>query len=111
MLAARINGLGLVRTEYMEENSFILKLFKINLLKQQVQAVQQSVAMARSGVVQPNILSMEEISKFDIDFKKLKGMKIGAASYKINVLILALKIPAKTITTNKKLILPIPNEQ
>jgi len=65
---------------------------------------------AKSGYFQPNILSKEEIEKFDINFEKLRDIRLGAATERGNTLVLVIKIPTKTLRVDRKLITPVPNK-
>lgn len=52
-------------------------------------------------MIHPTVLTMKEIDKYEIDFKKLKLI--------IGIKILGIKIPKEYIFSYKKLILPLPS--
>jgi len=109
LVLQQLNGIGHFKDALMDETRAILKLFTINSLKQGVQSIQQNIIAARSGTFHPGILSKEEITKYDINFRKLRNIKIGTAFYRQKTIVLAIKIPTKFVDANKIIRVPIPN--
>lgn len=86
------------------------QLFKLNIIKEKVKQIQDNIASARLNLLHPNILSKEEIIKYNIDFKKLNQIRLGLAKHINGIIIFAIKIPIDYVILNKKVIIPINNE-
>lgn len=92
-----------------QNNLIIIQLvMNLNRIKEKVEQIQQNIASARLNLLNPNILTNDEIQTYDIDFKKLSHIRLGVAKYN-KVIIFAIKIPLSYLILNKKLILPISN--
>ena len=109
-LQTRVNQLFQTTEKQFEENFFVTQMFKINMVQRQIRAIQQALAMAQSGFIQPNVLTEDEIIKFNIDFKRLQAVRVGVATFKQDVLVLAIKVPSEANVAQKRLIVPIPNK-
>lgn len=86
------------------------QMFKLTYLKNKTEHIKDNVASAGHHIVHPSILSSEEIDRFEIDFFKLKLMKIDMLNYKHGLLTIAIKIPNNYIETDLKIIVPLPNK-
>ncbi|CAD7078414.1 unnamed protein product [Hermetia illucens] len=74
----------------------------------QVETRQETISSARTSILFSNILTIEEIRNYDIDFNKFSNIKLGVANDDINdSIVLTIKIPTKTIKLNKKLLIPL----
>lgn len=103
------NQRTLIEKQILRENLYLDLNSKINTIKEHVEHIQQNVASARFGLLNPNILTSEEINTYKIDFKKLANIRLGVAKYSENIIIFAIKIPVKIITVNKILLIPVTN--
>lgn len=88
---------------------FLDQIIKLRYLEDKINQIQDNIASAKHNIVHPSILTAEEISLFNIDFFKLKLIKMGIMAYKNDSLVFALKIPQNYILTNLILITPLPN--
>lgn len=84
-------------------------MLKLKMLETKITDIQNNIAAARHNMVHPGILTAVEVEMFEIDFYKLKLMKLGVMNYKNDQLIFAFKIPKNYISTELKLITPLPN--
>ncbi|CAD7087834.1 unnamed protein product [Hermetia illucens] len=84
-------------------------MIKLDLIKRQVETIQEIISSARNSILFSNILTIEEIRNYDIDFNKFSNIlvKLGAAKYINDSIVLTIKIPTKTIKLDKKLLIPI----
>lgn len=105
-LASKINTIE--RKLYTQE-FFLEQMVKIDFIRRQIENKQDNLASARLGTIHPNILTDDEIKAYDIDFRKLKEIRLGVARHYNESIIFAIKIPKEFRTYNKKLIIPVPN--
>lgn len=105
----KINSLNSLQYELYKNNLFTEQMRNLNIIKSRVEHIQESIASVRLGLLNPNILTKEEIKKYNIDFKKLVHIRLGVAKILEKKITFAIKIPTNYIILNKKLILPIPN--
>lgn len=103
----RLNEIEIWNKKALAEGLFLEQVFKLNIIKEQVEHIQENIASARLGILHPNILTKDEIELYKIDFKKLQNIRLGVAKYEDNLIIFAIKIPSQTITLNKNIIVPI----
>lgn len=87
------------------------QMLKLKSLEGKITQIQENIASARNSMIHPGVLTPEEIEEFKIDYFKLKMIKMGVMTYMNNSLIIALKIPTDFITTDLKLIIPLPNDK
>lgn len=88
-----------------------------NLLKNNVQAVLDSISevaevilLSRLEVLSKDILTIEEINKFQIDVEKLKNIRVSGGQ-KAKQILIVVQIPNFTRKTFHKLfIAPVPNK-
>lgn len=102
-----------VKTENMKiinKIRYLELLSQIRIIKDNVEQIQNNIASSRLGIMGNNILTKDEILRYDIDFEKLKNIKLGTAKYKSNKIIFAIKIPKEIIVTKKYLITGLSNE-
>lgn len=107
------NSLGSLRDKHDEIIQKLLytdQMLKLTYLKGRIEHIQDNIASAKNHIFHPSILTSEEIDRFQIDFFKLKLMKIDILNYKDGILILAIKIPNNYIQTDLKMIVPLPNK-
>lgn len=71
--------------------------------------LQDNIILSKLDVLHPSLLTHEEISKYNIDYEKVKRMKVGFSKTTTNKLIFLIKIPYNMIKIYKKLILPLKN--
>lgn len=91
------------------DNLFLEQLIKIDLIKRQIENIQDNLVSARIGIIHPSILTAEEIETYDIDSKKLTQIRLGVARYMYDTIVFIIKIPKTFEKFNKKLIVPIAN--
>lgn len=87
------------------------QMLKLKSLENKITQIQENIASAKNNIIHPGVLTPEEIEKFDIDYFKLKLMKMGIMSYANDSLIIAIKIPIDFFITDLKLITPLPNNK
>lgn len=85
-------------------------MIKLKYLENKVNQIQDNIASAKHNIIHPSILTAEEIELYQIDFFKLKLIKMGIMEYKDQSLVFAIKIPESYIETELKLITPLPNK-
>lgn len=100
-----------ISSSTLMNNMYYDQLFKVQILQHRIENLQDNVASARYGMLHPNILTDEEIAKYDVNFSKLQYIKVGVAKSNKNLLLFAIKIPKEFVTVQLKRLLPIPNKQ
>lgn len=58
-----------------KQNLYLDQYTKIQLLKSKIEQIQENVVSAKYGILHPNILTSEEIVKYNIDYNKLKYLQ------------------------------------
>ncbi|CAD7078749.1 unnamed protein product [Hermetia illucens] len=106
-ISNKINSITVAEERNFEQNLFLEQMIKLDLIKRQIETIQETISSARTGILFSNILTIEEIRNYDIDFNKLSNIKLGVAKYINDSIVLAIKIPTKTIKLDKKLLIPI----
>jgi len=91
----RLDKVNSMHKQLVKEDIAIGLLFKIRILKDKAQAIQQAIASTKLGLFQPNLLSQDEIEKFDINFNSLQHIKLVLAEYGDNKLNFIIMIPNK----------------
>lgn len=97
-------------TEVIRKLLYLDQLSKLNIIERKIEQIQDNIASAKNNFIHPSIFTKEEIEMFNIDFYKLKSLKIGVMTHKDNTIIVAIQIPDKFITTQLRLLTPIPNK-
>lgn len=87
------------------------QMLKLKSLENKITLIQDNIASAKNNIIHPGVLSVEEIDKFNIDFYKLKLLRMGIMSYHNNSLVIAIKVPTSYILTDLKIITPMPNDK
>lgn len=105
----KLNTLNSIQYQFFKHNTISEQMNKLNFIKSRVEHIQENIASARLNLLNPNILTKEEIMKYDIDFNKLVHIRLGIAKYLHEKIIFAIKIPKNYVILNKKIILPITN--
>ena len=82
---------------------------RIELLRHQLEIVQNNLVLASKGGFDPAMLTEEEIDHFKIDSNKLQGIRLGVLKWENENLSLVIKVPAKHVKAEKVLVVPIPN--
>ncbi|CAD7093860.1 unnamed protein product [Hermetia illucens] len=106
-ISNKINSITVAEERNFWQNLFLEQMIKLDLIKRQIETIQETISSARTGILFSNILTIEEIKNYDIDFNKLSNIKLGVAKYINDSIVLAIKIPTKTIKLDKKLLIPI----
>lgn len=109
MLSEKI--INYTNNRFTADNLFFETMFKLNILKEQVEHIQENIASARTSILHPSILSSSEIIEYNIDFRKLINIRLGVALYDNEKIVFAIKIPTKDIEVNRKMLIPIPNQK
>lgn len=89
---------------------YLETLLKIKIIKDNLEHIQNNIASSRLGTMGNNILTTDEISKYDIDFDKLQNIKLGTLKYEEDKIIFAIKIPKETFKTKLYFITAMPNQ-
>lgn len=96
--------------EIIRKSLYLDQMIKLRYLENKINQIQDNIASAKHNIVHPSILTAEEIEAYNIDFYKLKLIKLGIMKYKDELLVIAIKIPQNYIRTDLKLITPLPNK-
>lgn len=92
----------------MENNVYYDQLFKVKILKDKIEHIQDNIASAIPGIIH---LTDEEIQKFQIDFIKLQYIKVGLTKFLDTLIVFSIKILKEYINVQLKMIIPIQNQQ
>lgn len=84
-------------------------LMKIKILEDNVEHIQNNIVSSRLSIMSNNILTDDEIIKYNIDINKLKNIKLGTAKYKNDEIIFAIKIPNKSVLAKQSIFIPVSN--
>lgn len=95
----------------MHQQLYLDQMFKLQFLENKLNQIQDNIVSAKFNLLHPSILTPEEIEEYQLDFYKLKLAKVGVLEYKQKFIVIAIKIPKNYITTDVKLITPLPNEE
>lgn len=63
------------------EGILLDEMIKLNIIKSQIEAFRQNIASVKSGILNPNVLTNEEMRHHDIDFNKLTNIRLGVAKF------------------------------
>lgn len=96
--------------EIVKEIIYLDQLTKLKTLEHKIDQIQDNVVSAKSNIIHPSMFTTQEIEKFEIDFYKLRMLKVGIMTYSDHSLIIAVLIPDNYIKTDLKMITPIPNK-
>lgn len=111
------------RTKILESlnttNEFVRNLnYKILVLEQstmlrylenKVNKILDNIMAAKNNIIHPSMLTLEELETYNIDFHTIQLLKAGVMEYNNQFLLIAIKIPVNYISTELKIIKPIPN--
>ena len=86
-------------------------MLKLKSLENKITQIQENIASAKNNIIHPGVLTPEEIEKFNIDYFKLRLIKMGVMTYTNNSLVIAIKIPIDFFVTDLKLMTPLPNDK
>lgn len=95
--------------EIVKRYLYLDQLSKLNFLEDKIEKLQDDIASAKNNLIHPSIFTKTEIENFDIDFYKLKLLKIGVMTFRDNSLIIAIQIPDQIITAQLRLLTAVPN--
>lgn len=96
--------------EYISRFFFLDQLAKLKNLEHKLDQIQDNIVSAKNNIIHPSIFSPQEIDDFEIDFYKLKMLKVGIMTFSDQAIIVAIQIPKNFIRTELKLITRIPNK-
>lgn len=96
----------MLRTDIMYHD----QLLKLKFLHDKVDTILDTIASAKYNLFHPSILTNEEFILYNIDFYKIKLIRMGVMTYDTNIII-AIKIPTNIITTTVFLITPLTNQK
>lgn len=111
IILSEFNKIKKMNQPIIENNLYCDQLFKIQMIKDKIEHIQDNVASARYGMLHPNILTDDEIKEYEIDINKLQYIKLGIAKFEHNLLIFAIKIPKTFSKVQLKTLIPIPNKE
>lgn len=95
--------------EFIKRFFYLDQLAKLKTLEHKIDQIQDNIVSAKNNIIHPSILTTQEIIQFEIDFYKLKLLKVGIMTYSDESIIIAVIIPETYISTDLKMIVPIPN--
>lgn len=102
-----------IQTE-TDKNRLKITTFEIRLNIQELEKIitdlQDNIIFSKLNVIHPSLLTHKEIIDYQINANKIRNLKIGFTKSSTNKLIFLIKIPFRMITANKKLIVPLSNE-
>lgn len=96
--------------EIVKEIIYLDQLTKLKTLEHKIDQLQDNIVSAKSNIIHPSMFTTQEIAQFEIDFYKLKMLKVGIMTCRDNTIVIAVLIPNTYIKTDLKIIIPIPNE-
>ncbi|CAD7085464.1 unnamed protein product [Hermetia illucens] len=105
----KFNQIHRLEENHSTQNLILEQMIRLDIIKRQVENIQDNIVSAQANIFHPSILTDEEIKTYDIDFHKLHNIKLGVAKFVNNSIIIAIKIPIETLKLKKKLIFPIAN--
>ncbi|XP_075160295.1 uncharacterized protein LOC142233299 [Haematobia irritans] len=105
------NAINKFENQEYQEHMYLQQITKIQLIKSKIEQIQDNVVSAKYGLIHPNILTNNEITKYNIDFNKLKYLQLGIATFNNTYLILGIKIPKIFIQAQIRKIIPLPNKE
>lgn len=103
-------GIMVKENEYISKFFFLDQLAKLKNLEHKIDQIQDNIVSAKNNIIHPSIFTSQEIEDFEIDFYKLKMLKVGIMTFDDQSIIIALQIPKSFIKTELKLITRIPNK-
>lgn len=103
-----LNNINTYNNELRNEILYHDQIIKLKFLNDKIDIILDSIASARYKLFHPSILTNEELSKYSIDFYKIKLIKMDVMIHEGNIVI-AIKIPIDIITTKIIRIIPITN--
>lgn len=107
------NSINKIQSSYNEifnNLQFHSLIMKLKILEEKIDQIQDNIASAKYNLFHPSILTAEEIEINNIDFYKLKLIRMGVLIFAEDTIVFAIKIPDSYIHTTIKLIIPLPNE-
>lgn len=85
-------------------------LLKIKILLDNIEHIQNNLVAAKTNTINNNVLTSEEIARYNIDLYKMQNTKLSAAQYKENKIIFVIQIPKDIRKIKRSFFIPIPNE-
>lgn len=104
-----MNNIQTQNSEIRSQLLFNDQLMKLKFLENKINQILDNISSAKYNIFHPSILTSEEIDKYNIDFYKLKLIRMGILLYNNDCLIFSIKIPVNFIKVEVRLILPMPN--
>lgn len=77
----KINSISKIEDNILSKSMILKQIIKLNIIKCYLETIQTNIASAKTGIIQPTLLSSEEIEKYTIDFNKLPNIKLGVAFF------------------------------
>ncbi|GBP10000.1 hypothetical protein EVAR_70053_1 [Eumeta japonica] len=87
----------------------VTQLFRIQHLRNKIKDLAENIVNAKTGMILPNLISPKEVEMFSIDRDTFQGIKTSLVEWVNDNLSIIILIPAETIETNQRLLMPIPN--
>lgn len=56
-MSEELNDIKIVNRKLFKQNFFIEQIFKLNIIKDKIEHIQENIASARNGILQPNVLN------------------------------------------------------
>ncbi len=76
-----VNSINKRINEEYQQHMYLEQFTKIQLIKSKIEQIQDNIVSAKYGIIHPNILTNYEITKYQIDFNKLKFLQLGIATF------------------------------
>lgn len=84
-------------------------LLKLKIIENNIEQIQNNIASSKINMMNSNILTEEEIKKYEIDLYKLQNIRLGTAEYKNDKIIFAIRIPKEIYKVKHSIVIPIGN--
>lgn len=106
----QLNSINQGNKHVISKILYLESILKIKIIKDNLEHIQNNIASSRIGLMGNNILTNEEIDKYNIDLEKFQNIKLGTFKYDECKIIFAIKIPKSTFKAKLYLITAMPNQ-
>ena len=111
LIETELNSINKYLNEENEKTAFLEQLTNIQLIKNKLEQIQDNIISAKYGLVHPSILTSDEITKYEIDYHKIKYIQTGTAYFNHTYLLFGLNIPKEFIEIELRTIVPLTNNK
>lgn len=110
LILVQLNDLRANDNNMLSQIAYLDMLFKIKILEDSIEHIQNNIVSARLNFMSSNILTNEEINTLNIDFDKLQNIQLAVAKYKEKKILFVIKVPKDIVTVRRSLLIPMANE-